>query len=430
MAKQALYLIPVAGALALGFAFGHFHQRPAEAATRNILYYVDPMHPAYHSSKPGTAPDCGMDLVPVYADGVGKSLAGSEAAGQGGLAIDTSAQKMYGIQLAKVEKNSGKHTLQAFGRVAVDETRIYRINMGTDGYVKETHDDAVGNFVKKNQHLAVVYSPEFLSVEGGYLSANERTTGSVKDTNPAAMQNSASAQARADRLRNLGMSDVQIEEMSTNRKIPEDVYVVSPTDGFIISRNITSGLRFERQRELYTVADLKHIWILAEVFGKDAEKFRPGTMASVTVADTGTTIQARVSDVLPQVDPATRALKVRLEAENPGYKLRPDMLVNVELPVAVPAGLSVPADAIVDSGLAKQVFVQTSPGRFEKRQVEIGWRFDDQVQIVKGLKEGETIVSAGTFLVDSESRLQAAAGSNGSSAAAPRADSALEHHMN
>jgi Cu(I)/Ag(I) efflux system membrane fusion protein len=427
--KQALYLIPVAGALAIGFAVGHFHQRPAQAANHKILYYVDPMHPAYRSNKPGTAPDCGMDLVPVYAEGVGKSLVSSNDEGSGGLVIDPAAQKMYGIQLTTVDKDSGKHTIKAFGKVAVDETRSYRVNLGADGYVKETHDDAVGNFVKKNQHLASIYSPEFLAVEGGFLSANERTS-TGKDSNAAATQNTASSQARADRLRNLGMSDVQIDEMIANRKIPEDVYVVSPTDGFIVSRSINAGLRFERAKELYEIADLKHVWILAEVFGKDAQKFRPGTMARVVIADTGESIQAKVSEVLPQVDAATRAMKVRLEADNPGYKLRPNMFVNIELTVAVPSGLSIPSDAVVDSGLAKQVFVQTAPGHFEKREVEIGWRFDDRVQIVKGLKEGETIVSAGTFLVDSESRLQAATGSSAPSAAAPRADSALEHRMN
>ena len=118
--------------------------------------------------------------------------------------------------------------------------------------------------------------------------------------------------------------------------------------------------------------------------------FRPGAIARVTLPDTGEAFQARVSDVLPEVDPATRALKVRLIVNNPGFKLRPDMFVNVEMPVSVPPGLSVPADAIVDSGLAKKVFVQKSPGHFEKREVELGWRFDDRVQIVKGLRKGRS----------------------------------------
>jgi RND family efflux transporter MFP subunit len=424
--KKAWVLVPVVGALIAGYAFGHFHQRPAASDAHRILYYVDPMHPAYHSDKPGTAPDCGMDLVPVYADGVGKSLVGSDDDASDSLRIDPAAQKIYGIQLTAVESNSGSRMISAFGKVTPDETRIYKITMGADGYVKTTDNDAVGNRVKKDQHLAVVYSPDFLPVVGGFLSANERTPGQFKET-PSTAQGAASSQARADRLRNLGMSDAQIEEMINNHKIPEDVYIVSPVDGFILTRNISPGLRFERERELYTIADLDQVWIIAQVFGKDAQKFRPGAVARVTLPDTGETFQAKVSDVLPQVDPATRALKVRLVANNPRFKLRPDMFVNVDLPVSVPPGLSVPADAVVDTGMAKQVFVQTSPGHFEKREVEIGWRFDDRVQIVKGVREGEKVVSAGTFLVDSESRLQAAACSSGTP---PQADSALVHRMN
>lgn len=425
--KKVLYLIPVVGALALGFGLGHFNRHPAVAsAPHRVLYYIDPMHPAYHSDKPGKAPDCGMDLVPVYADGVGKSLVASGDSSTDSLTIDPAAQKIYGIQLAAVENASGTRHLRVFGKVAADETRIYKITVGADGYVKSTEKDAVGNHVKKDQKLAVIYSPDFLPVEGGFLSANERSPGGMKD-NPGTAQNAASAQARADRLRNLGMSDVQIEEMTSTRKIPEDVYIVSPTDGFILTRNISPGLRFEREKELYSVADLSHVWILAQVFGKDAEKFHPGTVAKVTLPDTGETFSATVSDVLPEVDPTTRALKVRLVANNPGFRLRPDMFVNVDLPVSIPSGLSVPADAIVDSGLARQVFVQTSTGHFEKREVEIGWRVDDRVQIVKGLRAGEMVVSSGTFLVDSESRLQAAAGSASS---APPEDSALAHHMN
>ena len=428
MAHKTWYLVPLVGAAAAGVAFGHFHQRPAAGTAHRVLYYVDPMHPSYRSDKPGTAPDCGMDLVAVYADGVGQSLVGSDN-GSDGLTIDPAAQKIYGIQLASVENGAGTRTIHAFGKVAADDTRVYKVTVGADGFVKSTHDDAVGSHVKKDQHLAVIYSPEFLAVAGGFLSANERTPGATRD-NAAANQNAASAQARADRLRNLGMSDAQIDEMVADHKIPEDVYVVSPTDGFILSRTITPGLRFERQKEFYTIADLSQVWVHAQVFGKDADKFRPGAVARVTLPDTGESFQARVSDVLPEVDSTTRALKVRLILNNPGFKLRPDMFVNVDMPVSMTAGLSVPADAIVDSGLAKQVFVQKTAGHFERREVQTGLRFDDRVQIVKGLREGEIVVASGTFLVDSESRLQAEAGSGAASATPPPADSALAHRMN
>jgi multidrug efflux pump subunit AcrA (membrane-fusion protein) len=294
--------------------------------------------------------------------------------------------------------------------VAADQTRIYRVNFGTDGFVKQTFDDAVGNHVTKNQHLASVYSPEFLTVAGGYLSANERSPGgssAPKDnTAPSSTMGAASVQARADRLRNLGMSEEQINEISTNRKIPEDVYVVSPADGFILSRNISPGVRFERYMDMYTIADLSRVWVLAEVFGKDAQAFHPGAMARITLPETGESFQGRVSNVLPQVDATTRILEPRLEVNNPRFKLRPNMFVNVELEVSLPAGLTVPGDAILDSGLSKRVFVQTSTGHFEARKVSTGWRLNNRVQILSGLQAGETVVAAGTFLVDSESRLQ------------------------
>ena len=422
MKKKVLFAFAFCATLLLGFGLGHF-RRPVAAGARVPLYYVDPMHPAYKSDKPGKAPDCGMDLVPVYADDLRPAPAAQMAADGARLSIDPAMQERYGIRLANVEKASGSRTVRVLGRVAADETRIYRVNVGTDGYVKSTQDDALGNRVKKDQRLAVVYSPDFLTLAGGYLSANERTqSGMSKD--PAAAQNAASAQARADRLRNLGMSEAQIEEMSKSRAIPEDVYLVSPVDGFVIARNISAGQRFERFTEFYRIADLSHIWILAEVFGADAQAFRPGTVAKITLPDTGQTLRARVTNVLPQVDPATRTLRVRLEAENPGFVLRPDMFVNVDLPISVAAGLTVPVDALLDSGLTKRVFVQTDEGYFEPREVVTGWRADDRVQIVGGLQEGEKVVSAGTFLVDSESRLKSSSHPSGMAAASPGLESA------
>jgi Cu(I)/Ag(I) efflux system membrane fusion protein len=160
--------------------------------------------------------------------------------------------------------------------------------------------------------------------------------------------------------------------------------------------------------EFYRIADLSRVWILADIFGREARDFRPGTVARVTLPDQDRSFLARVSNVLPQVDPATRTLKLRLEADNPGFALRPDMFVDVELPVAARAGLTVPLDALIDSGREQRVFVERSSGVFEPRQVQIGWRSGDRVEIVRGLVEGERVVISGTFLVDSESRLKSA----------------------
>ena len=415
--RKVLFVFPFCAALLVGFVLGHF-RAPASAHARKPLYYVDPMHPAYKSDKPGTAPDCGMDLVPVYADEVSKAPLAQADSDAERVKIDPTAQQLYGIRVTQVEKSSGSRTVRVLGRVAADQTRVFRVNVAADGYVKQTQDDAVGNLVKKDQHLAVIYSPEFLTLVGGYLSANERTPTDANHE-AAGAQNTASALARGDRLRNLGMSDAQIEELSKTRHIPEDVYIVSPVDGFVISRNISAGQRFERYTEFYKIADLSHIWILADVFGGDAQAFRPGTSATITLPDTGRTLRARVANVLPEVDPVTRTMRVRLEADNPGFVLRPDMFVNVDLPVTAAAGLTVPVDAVLDSGATKRVFVESGDGYFESREVVTGWRAGDRVQIVRGLQEGDKVVSAGTFLIDSESRVQVAGRAGGRTNSVP-----------
>jgi membrane fusion protein, copper/silver efflux system len=148
------------------------------------------------------------------------------------------------------------------------------------------------------------------------------------------------------------------------------------------------------------------VWILADLFGSEAQYFHPGAFARITLPEQKKSFSARVSRVLPQIDPSTRTLKLRLEADNKAFALRPDMFVDVDLQFPVPSGLSVPADAVLDSGLSKRVFVARGNGFFEPREVETGERFGDRVQIVRGLVVGERVVTSGTFLVDSESRLK------------------------
>jgi RND family efflux transporter MFP subunit len=194
--------------------------------------------------------------------------------------------------------------------------------------------------------------------------------------------------------------------MAESRQLPENVEVVSPVDGFILSRNISPGQHFDRSMEFYRIADLSRVWIVADIFATEAQSFRPGSVARVKLSGVERSFTARVTDILPEVDSSTRTLKLRLEADNPGFALRPDMFVDLELPVSVPTGLAIPVDALIDSGREQRVFVERSNGLFEPREVEIGWRLGDRVQIVRGLSEGERVVTTGTFLVDSESRLK------------------------
>jgi RND family efflux transporter MFP subunit len=205
------------------------------------------------------------------------------------------------------------------------------------------------------------------------------------------------------------MSEHQIKELAQTKQMTDKVFIMAPVTGFIIARNVSPGQRFDKGAEWYRIADLSRVWVLADLFRNEAEHVRPGMKVRVTIPETRKTLNAMVSNVLPQFDAASRALNVRLELDNPGYTLRPDMFVDVEFPVTLPSALTVPADAVLDSGLRKTVFVDRGNGLFEPRDVETGWRFSNRIEITKGLKAGEKIVVSGTFLIDSESKLELAA---------------------
>lgn len=407
-----LVLLLMVGAYLAGRRRTRHDPAVTTADSRRVLYWVDPMHPDYKSDHPGIAPDCGMQLEPVYAQPISTSIAAPDPMTAGMVGIDAERQQLFGIRVSTVERSSGSENVRVLGRVLPEDARVYRLNAGMEGFIRETFNDSPGELVKKNQKLATYYGGDILAVASGFLAATAGVPGSngrdgartVPFPGTIAKQGQSSVQGYTDRLRNLGMSDVQIQEMSETRLLPESIDIVSPVDGFVLARNITPGQHFEHSTEFYRIADLSQVWIVADILGNEAQQFRTGTAARIVLG--GKTLTARVTNFLPQVDPTTRTLKLRLEADNPGFVLRPDMFVDVELPIAKPAGLTVPVDAIIDSGREQRVFVERSNGVFEPRQVQVGWRSADRVEIVKGLSEGERVVSAGTFLVDSESRLK------------------------
>ena len=330
----------------------------------------------------------------------------------GTVQVSPEKQQLMGIRLAAVEKVSETHTLRVLGRVAADETRIYQINAAVDGWIRQTYNNPTGSLVRQDEPLVAFYSPEFLSAQQAYLFAlgaldrHKTEEDRVPEQIPLSRAN---IQQYADTLRNLGMSEKQIEEIARTRQRTQNVQILAPAPGFILFRNISPGQKFGKGTEFFKIADLRRVWIVMDVFENEARYFKPGTVAKILLPQQQKTFTGKVSATLPQFDPATRTLKVRLEADNPGYILRPDMFVDVELPVTFPPAVTVPADAVLDSGLRKTVFVDRGNGFLEPRQVETGWRFGDRVEIARGLKPGERIVVSGNFLIDSESRMEMAA---------------------
>ena len=419
MKKSSYTLLLLLFATGTFFAGSWYNQHKASANTsanaRKVLYYVDPMHPAYKSQKPGIAPDCGMQLEPVYADGRLTAAALQSPLSPGSVRIDSARQQLFGVRVAPVEQTSGDFKIRLLGRVAPDEGKIYKLNAGIEGYIQDVSAATTGSFVSKDQVLATFAAPNAsmpLQTFVLNLGAEDRfkksaSDGTVEGQSMASVN--ANLQLRVQQLQNLGMSTLQMDEIRHTRQIPDTIKIVSPVDGFVVSRNVSPGQKFERDTGWFRIADLRRVWIVADLFESDAQYLKPGAQVRVSLPDQNAAFSGRVSNVLPQFDAATRTLKARIEVENNGYALRPDMVVNVELPVAFSRAMAVPADAILDSGLKKTVFVERGEGLFSPRTVETGRHFGDRVEIVKGLQAGEKIVVSGNFLISSESRLQEAA---------------------
>jgi membrane fusion protein, copper/silver efflux system len=413
----AVVLALVAGAYWAGARRGQQNTASRESRERRkVLYYVDPMNPAHTSDKPGKAP-CGMDMEPVYADAMLGTVSSPESASlpPGTIKVSPEKQQLIGVRLATAEKKRLLHNLRLLGKVATDETRIYRINATIDGWITKTLPVSAGSHVKKDETLAGFYSPEFLAAAQSLIFALDqadkaRPTGQETEAQRSMMANfDLNLKQNRDGLRNLGMGELQIQELTRTRKLMETVDITSPADGFILQRNVSDGQRFERGTELFRIADLSHVWILVDVFERDAGLVQSDQAVKVELPNQGKTFTATVSKTLPQFDNITRTLKLRLEAENPDFALKPDMYVDVELPLSLAEAVVVPAEAVLDAGLRQTVFVDRGNGYFEPRNVHIGSRVGDQVQVVQGLTAGERIVTSGTFLLDSESRMKLAA---------------------
>jgi membrane fusion protein, copper/silver efflux system len=401
--KKGAYLVLLLLAIGAAFWAGlRANERravgaPAMVGDREVVSATPAAAPSASVHVHGTAPSQGGASAPIAA---------------APMRIGPDERQSLGLRVSVVEKRATTHPVRLLGRVAPDEARLYRLNAGIDGFIREVSAATTGSQVRKGETLATFFAPNSIQIIQQYIGVlaavdharKSAAEGSVEaQTAPLANIN---LQQRVAQLRNLGMSVLQMEEIARTRQVPDALTIVSPVDGFVLARNVSPDLKFDRGAEWYRIADLSRVWVLADILQDEGRFIRPGTRAHVSLPGKPVTLQAAVGEILPQFDAATRTLKLRLEVANPGFVLRPDMFVDVELPVTLPAAIVAPADAVIDSGLRKTVFVERGDGAFEARDVETGWRFGNRVEIVNGLAPGERIVTSGNFLLDSESRLR------------------------
>jgi Cu(I)/Ag(I) efflux system membrane fusion protein len=463
---KAIRTIGLLVVIAAAFAVGYMYRAAkggasGEKAARKVLYWVDPMHPAYKSDKPGIAPDCGMKLEPVYADGgaaspttpaaerkvlyyrdpknptyesqlpghnpeTGNELApvyadDASTMPPGTVHIAPEKQQLIGVKYGLVEMIGGSRTIRGVGKVAIDETRIEHVHTKVEGWIDKVFVDFTGKLVQKGQPLLTIYSPDMLASQRELLLAAKAKTMMRNSALPSAFDQSESLlQATRRRLELWDLSEAQINQVLKTGEPIKNITLYSPMTGYVTDRKAFPQVKVMPDTDLYTIVDLSRVWIIADVFEYEAPSIRVGEPARVSFqALPGRSFNARIDYLQPQVDAMTRTLKVRLNMANPGLMLKPDMYADVEFSVNVPAQLTVPADAVLDAGERKTVFIDRGNGYFEPRQVKTGERQGDRIQILSGLNGGERVVISGNFLIDSESQMKAAASGMGGMAGMP-----------
>jgi Cu(I)/Ag(I) efflux system membrane fusion protein/cobalt-zinc-cadmium efflux system membrane fusion protein len=266
--------------------------------------------------------------------------------------------------------------------------------------------------VRKGERLFTIYSPDLVSSEQEYLLArNNQKTFAPNAEDMAAQESGWLMRAAQERLRQFDVPQQTITDLEQSGKVERAIAISSPASGYIIERTALPNAYVQPDTKLYTIADLSTVWVYANVFQNDVGRLKPGDTAQVTVdAYPGRRFNGRIDQILPDVDPTTRTVRVRLVFRNPGVVLKPGMYVNVAISVPLGQQLVIPTSAVLQSGSQAIAFLDHGNGVLEPRVVELGLQLDDSVMVLRGLKAGDRVVSSANFLVDSEAQLQAAMG--------------------
>jgi RND family efflux transporter MFP subunit len=317
-----------------------------------------------------------------------------------------------GVRMGRVERKAISDEIRVTGNVAVDETRLGYVQTRYAGYIEKVFADATYQYLRKGQPLFTIYSPDLAATEREYLVAKQNQKHVEGSTIPGVVEGAASlVEAATERLRQWGVPQKEVARLESTGQVQQELTVESSVSGYITERNALPSLTVQPETRLYTVTDLSTVWVFAEVFQNDLGRIKIGDSATLTVDSyPGKTFTGRVNFIYPQVDMTTRTVRARLAFPNPGLKLTPGMFVNVALQMPQGKQLVIPASGVLQSGTRQIVFVNRGDGYLEPRDVQLGARSGDDFIVLKGLKEGEEIVTSANFLIDSESQLQAALG--------------------
>ena len=399
--------------------------RPSSASAHVALYHC-PMHPSYTSDKPGDCPICNMKLEPVPTPSPTHTGHEGDVPGLAPVQIASARTQLIGVRTARVTRGSLGDGSPLVGFVAPDESRLRRVQLRVAGWVKDVQVNRTGEVVHAGQPMLSIYSPELYQTEQEYLiTMGAPSTDASKSSHDGGAHQSALA-----RLRLLGVPEEELARLDRERTPSSQIALRAPVTGTVLERNVVEGQYVGADTPLMTVADLSRVWVLVDLYEMDLGRVKLGDRARFTADGLpGRTFAAAIDFIYPTVSSETRTLKARLSLANLEGLLRPGMYGQVD--VSSRRGVSslvVPAEAVVNTGEISYVFLARGEGHFEPRRVWTGTSDGDQVTVLKGLAEGDTVVSSASFLIDSESRLKAAiAGLSGSDTVGAPAGAAHRH---
>jgi Cu(I)/Ag(I) efflux system membrane fusion protein len=323
------------------------------------------------------------------------------------ITISDEKRQLIGVRTAAAGFRSLDKQIRTVGKVEIDETRLAIVNTKIAGWVKKLFVNFTGDRVVKGQPLLSIYSPDLVTAQEEYLLAlRSRTTLTGGITEIEASQQSLVDSSKR-RLLLWDITEEQIAELEKSGKTRTETTINAPLSGVVLEKMVLDGAYIVPGMNLYKIADLSRVWIIADVYEYEAPLVKVGQQARVTLPySSGGVLHATVGFINPVLDPMTRTIKVRIAVQNPGLVLKPDMFANVEIMVSSGSRLVIPRSAVLDSGTRQIVYVEKEPGVFEMRQVKLGVRGENEVEVLSGIKKGERVVTSGNFLLDSESQLQ------------------------
>ncbi len=313
-----------------------------------------------------------------------------------------------GVKYERVARRPLEKLIRTVGRVAIDERRLAKVTIKFHGWIEELFVSALGDHVKKGHELFTIYSPDLVATQEEYLLALQGRQQLGASEFPEVAQSSRDLlEATRHRLHLWDIGERHIRELERTKHVLKTLPIHSPITGTVIRKEVVQGAHVEPGQELYTIADLSRVWILADVYEYELSFVKVGQKATVSLSyDPGSTLTGRVGFIYPTLDPKTRTAKVRFELDNAGEKLKPDMYANVELRVTLGTRLVIPQEAIIESGQTQVIFLHLGGGKLEPRLIKTGVKTGEWSEVLAGVMEGEHIVTSANFLIDSESRLK------------------------